>query len=69
MLMLGLIVLLGSTSALGSLPAGVHPDLSAHYRASGSQMFHCLDGSGSIPWDQLNDDYCDCKVRIPAPLE
>ena len=46
--------------AVCALPHGVHPDLSAHYQASSS--FHCLDGSGAIPWDQLNDDYCDCKV-------
>ena len=27
-----------------------------------NSMFHCLDGSDSITFDMVNDDYCDCKV-------
>lgn len=26
-----------------------------------SKKFSCLDGSGVIPFNQVNDDYCDCK--------
>lgn len=24
------------------------------------QKFQCLDGSAKIPWDKLNDNFCDC---------
>ncbi len=26
-----------------------------------NKKFTCLDGSAVIPFDQVNDDYCDCK--------
>ena len=25
--------------------------------------FRCFDGSNTIPFIQVNDDYCDCEVR------
>ncbi len=45
----------------GSTPRGVHPDLVHHYRDRNT--FYCLDGQGSVPWNQVNDDYCDCEVQ------
>ena len=38
---------------------GVDPNKMSRYR-SGSE-FTCLDGSASIPFSYVNDDYCDCK--------
>ena len=43
-------------------PKGVRPDFASFYDPNSA--FHCLDGSAEIPFDQVNDDYCDCKVRI-----
>ena len=41
-------------------PRGVRPDMGGFYDPN--SMFHCLDGSDSITFDMVNDDYCDCKV-------
>ncbi|XP_066299269.1 glucosidase 2 subunit beta-like isoform X2 [Branchiostoma lanceolatum] len=32
-----------------------------------SKPFTCLDGSATIPFDQVNDDYCDCKDGTDEP--
>ena len=29
--------------------------------------FACLDGSATIPFNQVNDDYCDCKDGTDEP--
>ena len=42
-------------------PRGVPPDMAHFYDPNSS--FHCLDGSGEIPFEHVNDDYCDCKAR------
>jgi len=39
---------------------GVHPANVRHYQDSGGD-FTCIDGSDSIPFSLINDDYCDCK--------
>ena len=41
---------------------GIHPSLAPMYQTDGKNPFQCLDGSKSIPYDQVNDDYCDCQV-------
>jgi protein kinase C substrate 80K-H len=32
-----------------------------------SKDFQCLDGSLSIPFAHVNDDYCDCKDGTDEP--
>jgi len=46
-------------------PRGVPPDMAHFYDPNSS--FHCLDGSGEIPFDHVNDDYCDCKDGSDEP--
>lgn len=29
--------------------------------------FNCLDGSGTIPFSYVNDDYCDCQDGSDEP--
>ena len=49
------------------LPKGVNPDLSPFYSTLSSGTFHCLDGSATIPSDQVNDDFCDCDDGSDEP--
>ncbi|EQB78327.1 glucosidase 2 subunit beta isoform 2 precursor [Camelus ferus] len=46
-------------------PRGV--SLTNHHFYDESKPFTCLDGSASIPFDQVNDDYCDCKDGSDEP--
>lgn len=32
-----------------------------------NRPFTCLDGSGTIPFDRVNDDYCDCRDGSDEP--
>lgn len=47
-------------------PLGVKPDLVAKYTPKGD-TWTCLDGSATIPWKAVNDDYCDCKDGSDEP--
>lgn len=29
-----------------------------------SKPFTCLDGSATIPFEFVNDDYCDCQGKV-----
>ncbi|XP_032167686.1 glucosidase 2 subunit beta isoform X5 [Mustela erminea] len=40
---------------------------SYHHFYDESKPFTCLDGSATIPFDQVNDDYCDCKDGSDEP--
>ncbi len=44
---------------------GVHPDKSTFYRSG--RDFTCLDGSATIPFSLVNDDYCDCQDGSDEP--
>ncbi|XP_075403588.1 glucosidase 2 subunit beta isoform X2 [Tenrec ecaudatus] len=46
-------------------PRGV--SLSNHHFYDESKPFTCLDGSATIPSDQVNDDYCDCRDGSDEP--
>uniref|UniRef100_A0A8C6H5I1 Glucosidase 2 subunit beta n=1 Tax=Mus spicilegus TaxID=10103 RepID=A0A8C6H5I1_MUSSI len=46
-------------------PRGV--SLSNHHFYEESKPFTCLDGTATIPFDQVNDDYCDCKDGSDEP--
>uniref|UniRef100_A0A915KES7 Glucosidase II beta subunit N-terminal domain-containing protein n=1 Tax=Romanomermis culicivorax TaxID=13658 RepID=A0A915KES7_ROMCU len=37
------------------------------YDPIGKSHFTCLDGSVSIPFEFVNDDYCDCKDGSDEP--
>lgn len=45
----------------------LHP--TDHHFYDESKPFTCLDGSATIPFDQVNDDYCDCKDGSDEPGE
>jgi hypothetical protein len=40
-----------------------------HHFYDETKPFTCLDGSATIPFDQVNDDYCDCKDGSDEPGE
>jgi len=46
---------------------GVHSSLYPKYSPTSSGRWSCLDGSHSIPWSALNDDYCDCPDGSDEP--
>ena len=46
---------------------GVHPSSYPKYVPTSSNLWSCLDGSRSIPWSAVNDDYCDCRDGSDEP--
>lgn len=46
---------------------GVQPDRRNLYDLNQDKPFKCLDGSGSIPLEFVNDDYCDCRDASDEP--
>jgi protein kinase C substrate 80K-H len=44
---------------------GIAPQLAALYDEK--EEFQCLDGSKTIPYTQVNDDYCDCEDGSDEP--
>uniref|UniRef100_A0A8C9B7L3 Glucosidase 2 subunit beta n=1 Tax=Phocoena sinus TaxID=42100 RepID=A0A8C9B7L3_PHOSS len=53
-----------ASSCPGLSPLPPSPD---HHFYDESKPFTCLDGSASVPFDQVNDDYCDCKDGSDEP--
>lgn len=52
--------------ALDGVSCSLSPD---HHFYEESKPFTCLDGTATIPFDQVNDDYCDCKDGSDEPGE
>lgn len=48
-------------------PRGVSLSRAPLYKPQASDKFTCLDGSLTIPIDQVNDDYCDCPDASDEP--
>lgn len=49
---------------------GVSPSLLAHYTPTNegsTSVWTCLDGSKTISWSSVNDDYCDCPDGSDEP--
>ncbi|GMR36677.1 hypothetical protein PMAYCL1PPCAC_06872, partial [Pristionchus mayeri] len=59
------LVAASSVAHAAMLPKGVPPSRSAFY--SRAKEFQCLDGSARIPYEQINDDYCDCSDGSDEP--
>ncbi|KAF9556351.1 hypothetical protein EC968_008311 [Mortierella alpina] len=50
-----------------SAPRGVSPSDAKRYTPNSSQNWSCLDGSKTIPFSAINDDYCDCADGSDEP--
>ena len=62
---LGICLLILSVEGSTNRPRGLRPELITFYNPKTSDgLFQCLDGSVTIKYLQVNDDYCDCPVRI-----
>jgi len=56
---------ISSGNAEHSFLRGVPPKLQSKYVVS--KPFACLDGSANIPFEFVNDDYCDCRDGSDEP--
>ncbi|KAJ2780194.1 hypothetical protein H4R18_003588 [Coemansia javaensis] len=59
-------LLLAAAAAPSWAVRGMDPALAARYVAVDGQ-FACLDGSARIPFERVNDDYCDCADGSDEP--
>jgi protein kinase C substrate 80K-H len=62
------LVALAGAAAAGPVPRGVDPALADRYSGAGGS-FVCLDGSKTVPFARVNDDYCDCPDGSDEPGE
>ncbi|PRW59454.1 glucosidase 2 subunit beta [Chlorella sorokiniana] len=46
---------------------GLDPALAPRYQPTADGNFACLDGKKTIPFSQVNDDYCDCLDGSDEP--
>jgi protein kinase C substrate 80K-H len=70
--MIGRVLLLAclalASSCHGSQLRGLDPKLRPQYSGADGK-FACLDGLKTIPFSQVNDDYCDCFDGSDEPGE
>ena len=59
------VTLVLSENEYGNRPRGVPPEHVSFYDQN--REFECLDGSKKIPFEQVNDDYCDCNDGSDEP--
>lgn len=41
--------------------------MASKYEPNEQKTFRCVDGAGQIPYEHLNDDYCDCADGSDEP--
>ena len=60
--LLVLLAILSLGEASGTKIRGLLPGREKYYDSQ--KDFSCLDGSDTIPFSYINDDYCDCKYAV-----
>jgi hypothetical protein len=55
------------TEAAPDPTLGIVPSEADTYAIKDGRHFHCLDGVQVLPFEQLNDDYCDCDDGSDEP--
>lgn len=67
-MLLGLLLAIPISAVAGvDKTHGVSPALAARYVPTQGNLWTCLDGSKTIPWTSVNDDYCDCPDGSDEP--
>lgn len=67
MRILGYLILAIALSVDAKKIRGLDPSKASLYQPGSDGLFACLDGSKKIPFDRVNDDYCDCKDGSDEP--
>ncbi len=55
-----------AAAAAAKVPRGMDPKQAAFFTGAGG-VFTCFDKSKQIPFEQVNDDYCDCADGSDEP--
>ena len=59
------LLLMATDAAQSTSVRGVALEMASFYRPG--KEFKCLDGSSTVPFDYINDDYCDCADGSDEP--
>ena len=66
LVVLACVPLFAAASVASPSLRGVNPELRGFYSGEGGK-FKCIDGSKTISFDRINDDYCDCPDGSDEP--